>query len=47
MEGIADSRVVTVCDVTSYAQTEQGVNKEGGNCCWNGIMLSSVDGSCG
>lgn len=40
-----DSRVVTVHDVNMYAQTGQGVNKEGGNCCGSGMMLSRfVDG---
>lgn len=33
MEGIVDSRVVTVYDVNIYARMGQGVNKEEGNCC--------------
>lgn len=45
MEGIVDSRAVTVHDVNIYAQTRQGVNKEGGNCCGCSIMLKFVDGN--
>lgn len=45
MEGIVDSRVVTVCDVNIYARTMQGVNKEGGDCCGSSITLTFVDGN--
>lgn len=45
MEGIVDSRVVAVHDVSIYAQAGKGVTKKGGNCCGSRIeLVSFVDG---